>query len=144
MHLLYWSALSWKLKKSTVHSQCSLRTSLLAQMVKNLPAMQEMRFQSLGQEDPLKKGLATHSRILAWRIPMDRGAWPATVHKATQNWTWLKQLSTQHTCTHGEKWKGTENVYQKLLNFRHNKFISKNIPNCAFYFCIKMSIKACL
>jgi len=38
-------------------------------MVKNLPAMQETRFQSLGWEDPLEKGMATHSSILAWRIP---------------------------------------------------------------------------
>ena len=38
-------------------------------MVKNLPAMQETWVQSLGQEDPLKKGMATHSSILAWRIP---------------------------------------------------------------------------
>ena len=38
-------------------------------MVKNLPAMQETHFQSLGQEDPLEKGMATHSSILAWRIP---------------------------------------------------------------------------
>ena len=38
-------------------------------MVKNLPVMQEMRVQSLGQEDPLEKGMATHSSILAWRIP---------------------------------------------------------------------------
>ena len=38
-------------------------------MVKNLPAMQETQVQSLGQEDPLKKGMATHSSILAWRIP---------------------------------------------------------------------------
>ena len=38
-------------------------------MVKNLPAMQETRVQSLGQEDPLEKGMATHSRILAWRTP---------------------------------------------------------------------------
>ena len=38
-------------------------------MVKNLPAMQETRVQSLSLEDPLKKGLATHSSILAWRIP---------------------------------------------------------------------------
>ena len=43
--------------------------SLVAQMVKNLPAMQETPVQSLGQEDPLEKGMATHSRILAWRIP---------------------------------------------------------------------------
>ena len=37
-------------------------------MVKNLPAMQEVRVRSLGQEDPLEKGMATHSSILAWRI----------------------------------------------------------------------------
>ena len=42
---------------------------LVAQMVKNLPAMQETQVQSLGWEDPLKKGMATHSSILAWRIP---------------------------------------------------------------------------
>ena len=38
-------------------------------MVKNLPVMQESRVQSLSQEDPLEKGIATHSSILAWRIP---------------------------------------------------------------------------
>ena len=43
--------------------------SLVAQMVKNLPEMQEIRVQSLGQEDPLEKGTATYSSILAWRIP---------------------------------------------------------------------------
>ena len=42
---------------------------LVAQMVKNLPAMKETRVRSLGQEDPLEKGMATHSSILAWRIP---------------------------------------------------------------------------
>ena len=41
----------------------------MTQMVKNLPAMQENWAQSLGQEDPLEKGMATHSSILAWRIP---------------------------------------------------------------------------
>ena len=45
------------------------RGSLVAQMVKNLPAMQETWIRSLGQEDTLEKGMATHSRILAWRIP---------------------------------------------------------------------------
>ena len=43
--------------------------SLVAQTVKNLPAMQETRVQSLDQEDPLEKGMANHSSILAWRIP---------------------------------------------------------------------------
>ena len=52
----------------------------MAEMVKNLPAMQETRVQSLGWEDPLEKEMATQSSILAWRNPMDRGAWWATVH----------------------------------------------------------------
>ena len=45
------------------------KASLVAQMVKNVPAMQETWVRSLGREDPLKEGMATHSRILAWRIP---------------------------------------------------------------------------
>ena len=44
-------------------------TTVMAQMVKNLPAVQEIQVQSLGQEDPLEKGMATHSSFLAWRIP---------------------------------------------------------------------------
>ena len=52
----------------------------MAQMVKNPPAMRETWVRSLGGEDPLEEGMATHSSILAWRIPMDRGAWHATVH----------------------------------------------------------------
>ena len=48
--------------------------SLVAQMVKNLPAVRDTWVRSLGWEDPLEKGMATHSSILAWRIPMDRGA----------------------------------------------------------------------
>ena len=49
--------------------------SLVAQMVKNLPAMLETWVLSLGWENPMEEGMATHSRTLAWRIPMDRGAW---------------------------------------------------------------------
>ena len=56
----------------------SLRLPWGAQMVKNQPALQETRVQSLGQEDSLEKGMATHSRIPAWRI-MDTGAWRAMV-----------------------------------------------------------------
>ena len=48
---------------------------LMAQMVKNSPAMQETWVQSLGWEDPLEEGMATHSSIFTWRIHMDRGAW---------------------------------------------------------------------
>ena len=54
--------------------------SLVAQVAKNPPAMQETWVRSLGWEDPLEKGMAAHSSILAWRIPVDRGAWRATVH----------------------------------------------------------------
>ena len=46
-----------------------LWASLVAQTVKNLPAMQETQVQSLGQEDPLEKGMTIHSSVLAWRIP---------------------------------------------------------------------------
>ena len=48
---------------------------LVTQMVKNLPAVQETWVSSLGWEDPLEEEMATHSSLLAWRIPMDRGAW---------------------------------------------------------------------
>ena len=48
-----------------------IRASLIAQMVKNLPAMKETQVQSLGQEDPLEKDMATHSCSITWRIP-----WP--------------------------------------------------------------------
>ena len=47
----------------------TLRASLVAQLVKNLPAVQETRVRSLGWEDPLEKEMATHSSTLAWRIP---------------------------------------------------------------------------
>ena len=59
--------------------------------------MQETQFQSLGGEASLEEGVATHSSILAWRIPMDRGAWWATVHGVAKSWTWLKQLNTSTT-----------------------------------------------
>ena len=42
------------------------------------------KFKALGQEDPLEEGIATHSSIFAWRIPMDRGAWQATVPRVTE------------------------------------------------------------
>ena len=63
--------------------------SLVAQMVKNLPAMREIWVRLLGREDPLEEGMATHSSILAWRIPMDRGAWQATIHGVARSWTQL-------------------------------------------------------
>ena len=67
--------------------------------VKNLPAKQEMRetqVQSLGREDSLGEDMATHSSILAWRIPMDTGAWRATVHGVAKSQEQLKSPNT-HT-----------------------------------------------
>ena len=56
-------------------------------MAKNLPAMQETWVQSLGWEDTLEKGMSSHSLILAWRIPMDKGAWQAPVHRVAKSRT---------------------------------------------------------
>ena len=58
-------------------------------MVENPPSMQETWIGSLGWEDPLEKEMATHSNILAWRIPIDRGAWQTTVCGVTKTQTQL-------------------------------------------------------
>ena len=63
--------------------------SWVVQIVKNLPTMGETWVQSLSWEDPLEEGMAIHSSILAWRIPMDRGAWQAIVHGVAKHQTWL-------------------------------------------------------
>ena len=60
--------------------------SLVAQ---NPPAMRETWVPSLGGEYPLEEGMVIHSSILAWRIPMDRGGWRATIHGVTKSWTQL-------------------------------------------------------
>ena len=100
-HLLHWRAGSLPLEppgkpESLFLSLTPLRDTLwtsvfldfpVAQLVKNLPAMWETWVRSLSWEDPLEEGMATHSSILAWRIPMDRGAWWATVHGFAKNWT---------------------------------------------------------
>ena len=59
-------------------------------MVKNLPAVWETWVRSLDWEDPQEEGMATHPSILAWRIPMDRGAWRATVHGVRKSQTQLR------------------------------------------------------
>ena len=64
-----------------------VRASLVAQLIKNPPARWETWVQSLGWEDPLEESMATHSSILAWRIPIERGAWQATVHGITRSRT---------------------------------------------------------
>jgi len=71
----------------------SIWASLVAQIVKNLPAMQETWVQPLGWEDPMEKGMAIHSP----ENSMDRGAWRATVHGVAKSQT---RLNDYHTYTH--------------------------------------------
>ena len=63
--------------------------SLVAQLVKKLPAMWETWVRSLSWEDFLEKRMATYTSTLAWRIPMDRGACKGTVHGVEKSQTWL-------------------------------------------------------
>ena len=75
--------------KRFAQNYTQIRAFLVAQKVKNPPEMRETWFQSQGWENPLEKGTATHSSILAWRIPMDRGTWQATVHRVAKSQTHL-------------------------------------------------------
>ena len=75
----------WKVKRDfktteSVGSMCSMSGFVSGSVVKNLPTMQEMQVQSLGQEDPPEKEMATHSSILAWEIPGTEELWQATVY----------------------------------------------------------------
>ena len=79
--------------------------SLVAQLVKNPPAMQETGVQSLGWKDPLEEGMATPSSVLAWRISMGRGAWWGTVHGVAR---------VRHDKAHHRK----EEILHKKCNIR--------------------------
>ena len=84
---------SKKQTKNTVQ-KIVIQYILVAQTVKKPPAMQETRVWSLVRGDPLEKGMATHSSILAWKNPMDRGVWQATYS------TWgCKELDTTYWLT---------------------------------------------
>ena len=92
----FWSItdLQHHVSSNTQHSDLLFRcvfkwASLVAQVVKNPPAMQETWVWFLGWGDTLEEGMATHSSILAWRIPMNRGAWWATMHEVTKGRTQL-------------------------------------------------------
>ena len=74
-------------EEGTGHPHQYSWASLAAQLVKNLPAMQETWVRSLAWEDPLEKGTATHSSILAWRIP-----WIVSVHGVAKSQTWLNDF----------------------------------------------------
>ena len=81
--------MSWQLDEDLLWRGMETSGSLVAQMVKNPPAIWETWVRSLGWENPLEEGMATYSSILAWRIPMDREAWWATVHGVEKSQTRL-------------------------------------------------------
>ena len=89
--------------------------SLVAQLVKNPPVMQETPVQFLNWDDPLEEGMATNFSILVWRIPTEREAWWATVHEVRNSQTRLSH-SAQY-CTHIFKNKGCLSIYSSSLGF---------------------------
>ena len=100
-------------------------TSLVAQTVKNPPAMQDTWVRSLGWEDPLEKGMATHSSILAWRIPMDRGARWAAVYEITKSQIQLSG-EAQHRVL-GWIWQAVHSTFCRL---------SSNLPGSEPVLCL--------
>ena len=86
-------------------------------MVKNPPAMWETWAQSLGWEGPLEEGMATHSSILAWRIPMDRGAWQTTVDRAAESW-------------HDRVTKHVNFLMKKILIYILKRRVEGNLGKC--------------
>ena len=93
----WWAAVHGAVKSRTqlkwLTANANAWASLVAQTEKNPPAMRETWVRSLGWKDSLERGMATHSSILAWRIPMDRGAWRATVDGVAESDT-TERLST--------------------------------------------------
>ena len=79
------------------------KKGLLAQLVKNLPAVQEIWVQSLGLDDSLEKEMATHSGILAWKIPWTEKS-SGLQSMELQSQTWLKWLNTTHTREREDTW----------------------------------------
>ena len=80
-----------------IYQIITLWASLVAQMVKDLPAMGKTWVRSLGWKDPLEEGMAICSSILDWRIPMDRGAWWVTVHGVINSRTLLSDYAQNST-----------------------------------------------
>ena len=80
--------------------------------------MWETQVQSLGEEDPLEKEIATHSSILAWRVRMDRGAWWATVRRVAKSWTQLRDITfTFSNSISTNVFKRNESIYVHKKKF---------------------------
>ena len=104
--LFFWAPKSLQMvtiaMKNIYNTICQLWASLVAQTVKNLPAMQETWVRSLGGENPLEKGMATHSSILAWRIPWTEEphgcGWGSDSPWGDQQWDRTEQLTLSLSC----------------------------------------------
>ena len=83
-----------------------------------------MQVQSLGRDDPLEEGRATHSSIYAWKNPMDRGAWRATVPGVAKSQTRLNRLSTAHT----EMEKKTESPEETMPHLLYSSVLPTPEP----------------
>ena len=83
--------------------------------------------------DPLEEGMATHSSILAWRIPLGRGAWQARVRRVTRSRTWLKRLSA-HAHTLRTNTHKTPYCLDEVVFSRPSKFWLQPLPNHSFPF----------
>ena len=112
-------------------------TSLVAHTVKNLPAVQEVWVPSLGWEDPWMGGMATHSSILAWRIPKKRGAWWASPWgcKELEMTEQLKHIGSPSENIQSRKIKDTQIVKKNVTICRSSDIIyienpKDTIKNC--------------
>ena len=109
--------------------------SLVAQMVKNLPAMWETWDQSLGQEDPMEKRMATHSSILAWRIPWTKVQSTGS-QSARHHWTiniFFRKIKQRcrYECRGGYVY--TYNIAGVHKNISHRNNVSGNAKWCSRY-----------
>ena len=103
--------------------------SLVAQLVKRLPAMRETCVQSLGREDTLEKEMATHSSTHAWKTPWMGEAWWATVHGVAKSWTGLNHFAFTFRVPRGKgglgqdcwDWFGTGRLGKNKMTQREEK-----------------------
>ena len=116
-----------------------IRDLPVAQTIKNLPAMQETQVRSLGREDSLEKGMATHSSILAWRIPWTKesgGLQSIGLQTVTYNWT-TATITTRHNIN---KYKKAQKDSEKAAclgtsGFQEQQYKeSPEFPFCIFFF----------
>ena len=120
----------WPFRMSTLSLVCSplVCSPGGSRWLKNPPAMQETPTRFLGWEDPLEEGMAIHSSILAWRIPMDRGDWWATVRGVTES-DMTEHLSTHmfsFTCNSCAELSPSQPQSLIFPNFRND--ITTNLP----------------